>query len=78
MRENSAKCRDLGLVPKTLKRFDSRSWILSVTISIYSVSSIDLAADAAMADANKVLRTMSRMRGMAGGILGTSEQSKQR
>ena len=31
-----------------------------------------LAADAAMADANKVLRTMARMRAMAAGILGTT------
>jgi hypothetical protein len=76
LRANSANCTDLGLVPKILKRLDSRSWILSVTISIYSISSNDLAVDTTMASASKVLRTMARMRAMAGEILGTSEQSK--
>jgi hypothetical protein len=75
LRVNSANCTDLGLVPNILKRLDSRSWILSMTISIYSVSANDLAADTAIPSTSKVLRTMARRRAMVGEILGTSDQS---
>ena len=61
LRANSANCTDLGLVPNILKRLDSRSWILSVTISIYYVSANDLAADTTIPSTSKVLITMARM-----------------
>lgn len=64
------------MVPKILTKLDSRFWILSVTISIYPVSSNDLAADTDTASKNKVLRTMARTRAMAGETVETSEQSK--
>jgi hypothetical protein len=61
LRANSANCTDLGLVPNIVERLDFRSWILSVTISIYYVSAKDLAADTTIPNTSKVLRTMARM-----------------
>ena len=78
LRVNSGNCTDLGLVPNIIERLDFRSWILSVTISIYYVSAKDLAADTTIPNTSKVLRTMARMWAMAREILETSEQRRGR